>query len=412
MNGLGKAFGVAGLMGSVCVLAACSAGPDGPRELEDAYRAGTELAFPGEKGELREGLFHVGNDLQPLTYEIVQGHAVHQGDIILGRIEDLSPMQLGEEGVTEAAVKPDSLWLNGVVPYVLDASLSDDARRAFLEATAHWEQYTALRFVPRRDQRDYVRVIGEGGCSSHLGRIGGEQLITLGPGCETMGIAAHEIGHAIGFYHEQSRSDRDQHVVVHWENIDPDYTSQFLTYAEQGYLGEDVGGYNVYSIMHYGSRAFSIDGERPTITLPDGTEFESNRSGLTTTDIDGATRLYGPPGDEDECGYLLQGDELVRGDARQSCDGRFVLIMQHDGNLVLYQGHEPLWATGTDRTAASRAIMQHDGNLVVYDGAGRPLWASNTDGHAESIAIVQDDGNFVVYDANAKPVWASNTCCR
>ncbi|MFE3264959.1 protein kinase [Streptomyces sp. NPDC059215] len=60
------------------------------------------------------------------------------------------------------------------------------------------------------------------------------------------------------------------------------------------------------------------------------------------------------------------------------------------------------------RTLRSKLIMQTDGNLVLYDEAGKPRWASRTQGPGNT-AVFQADGNLVVYDAQTKPVWASNT---
>lgn len=112
------------------------------------------------------------------------------------------------------------------------------------------------------------------------------------------------------------------------------------------------------------------------------------------------------------CGDLHPGEKLPRGAARRSCDGRFELVMQDDGNLVLYQiGVGPLWGTATDGTNAEHAIMQSDGNLVVYAPQGVPLWGSGTQGYPCSRLVVQDDGNLVIYAGNA-PLWSSNTCCR
>jgi hypothetical protein len=413
--------GVVGLVGSAVVVIACGVespprgfgpaaalAPDDPR--------GTELAFPGEPGELGEGLFFIGSELQPIEYEMKAGLAIHEGDIVLGRLEDMSPLQLGEEGVSEAAVKPDALWEKGIVPYVFDDGLGEAGRDAFLAAVAHWQEKTALRFVERKDQADYLRIIADSGCWSWAGRVGGEQQLSLGAGCESMGIAAHEIGHAIGFWHEQSRSDRDKNVVVVWDNIQDGQAFNFQTYAEQGVIGEDVGGYNTESLMHYASTAFAKAAEKPTITKLDGSSIDGNRSGLTSTDIEGAVRLYGPRDegeeDKDDCGMLWPDQRLGHGEARQSCDGRFVLIMQHDGNLVLYQGAEPLWHAGTHDSGATSAVMQSDGNLVVYDDAGTAMWASGTNGYDWSAALVQDDGNLVIYSSDGKALWGSDTCCR
>src|SRR6516165_11160274 len=85
-----------------------------------------------------------------------------------------------------------------------------------------------------------------------------------------------------------------------------------------------------------------------------------------------------------------------------SSNNAFELIMQSDGNLVLYRlanGH-PLWATGTNGQDVMRAIMQSDGNLVLYTFGGSPVWASNTSGQPGSFLVMQDDGNLVIYRPN------------
>ena len=60
-------------------------------------------------------------------------------------------------------------------------------------------------------------------CWSYIGRLywqKGPQILSLGQRCNKKGIIMHELMHAVGFWHEQSRPDRDQYVEVLWENIE------------------------------------------------------------------------------------------------------------------------------------------------------------------------------------------------
>ena len=115
------------------------------------------------------------------------------------------------------------------------------------------------------------------------------------------------------------------------------------------------------------------------------------------------------------CGSLRADEALLTGNALWSCDKRFYLTMQSDGNLVLYQyqngNSTALWSSGTWQTSGNVAFMQDDGNFVLYDANRNPLWSSNTWGWQNSYLAVQDDGNLVVYNGTT-PLWDSQTCCR
>lgn len=87
------------------------------------------------------------------------------------------------------------------------------------------------------------------------------------------------------------------------------------------------------------------------------------------------------------------------------------LIMQNDGNLVLYRTHFglPLWASNTNGNPVDHTVMQSDGDLVAYSPQGGRYWNTGTGGHPGARVVIQDDGNLVVYDSTNNPLWASNT---
>jgi len=65
-----------------------------------------------------------------------------------------------------------------------------------------------------------ILLLSECRCSSYVGRQGGSQVVSLEDECFNPRIVKHELMHAIGFYHEQSRTDRDDYVVVHFDNVE------------------------------------------------------------------------------------------------------------------------------------------------------------------------------------------------
>ena len=59
-------------------------------------------------------------------------------------------------------------------------------------------------------------------CCSFVGKRGnGGQAISIGKNCDKFGIVVHELGHVIGFWHEHTRPDRDEHVQIVYKNILP-----------------------------------------------------------------------------------------------------------------------------------------------------------------------------------------------
>ena len=245
-----------------------------------------ELAFPELKGEVAEGEFEVGGTRQRLSYRYVKGHVVVDGDMIVARDDELDGVATVEQSV--ASVKATGLWPNGTVPYVIDPALPNPAR--VTQAIAVWHAKTNLKFVARTTQSTYVLIGPGSGCSADVGYRAGVRRVTLGTNCST-GSTIHELGHIVGLWHEQSRSDRDTFLTVKWENVQAGKEHNFKTYQQQGRLGQDVGAYDFGSVMHYAPTAFSTNG-LPTLVKKTGGSWSANRTTLSPNDVTTIAQLY------------------------------------------------------------------------------------------------------------------------
>ncbi|GFS53397.1 astacin-like metalloprotease toxin 1 [Nephila pilipes] len=167
---------------------------------------------------------------------------------------DIIGIDYGEDRT--ATVDKRQLWPGGIVPYEKDPGLKTTILMFVLErAMEQYHKNTCIQFVPRTTEKDYIRIFPGQGCYSHVGRTGGQQPVSLGKGCHPEGTMVHELGHAIGFYHEQNRSDRDDYIIIYWENIKEGMADQFFKLKpEQNQL---LTPFDYNSIMLYGSFTFS-----------------------------------------------------------------------------------------------------------------------------------------------------------
>ena len=127
---------------------------------------------------------------------------------------------------------------------------------------------------------------------------------SLGSGCHGQGRALHEFIHALGFMHEHQRPDRDNYVDIHWENIEKNHVVDFEKTSRNKYE-ENYINYDVNSIMHYGSKAFSKNNNLETITFKEEYKNVMNGQRLrpTSKDIMGICRAYGCDRD---CGHQTE----------------------------------------------------------------------------------------------------------
>lgn len=110
---------------------------------------------------------------------------------------------------------------------------------------------------------------------------------------------------------------------------------------------------------------------------------------------------------------ITPGSTIVDGEA--FCSGAYELILQTDGNMVIYNASGSLWYSGT-AYGTDRAVMQTDGNFVIYSPTNVALWNTHTWSNPGAYVCIQTDGNLVVYAYNGgsytctgHALWDSNT---
>lgn len=328
-------------------------------------------------------VFEVVTDSGDIIKAVDVDGLAYSGDMVLGRTQDLKLYGLkiatgeafpenGRSGTHAAIQYPASgyKWSDGVVPYVYAANLGSRARSAMDYAVNHWNSKTNVRFVPRTNQSDYILVQGGGGCSSWIGRQGGQQVVTLAEGCGN-GAAVHELGHAVGFFHEQTRTDRDSYISIYWNNIQSGMEYNF--YKMSATQGQNHGAYDYYSIMHYRTTAFGINGAVTIWPSQSGvdTRIMGNSTALSNGDITAAAAIYGAADEGTRYTGALSGandyDIQPDGNWFQYNGGSIQANLQGPSNadfdLKLYR-----WS-GSDWTEVARSESPTSTESMVYSAS-------------------------------------------
>lgn len=273
-------------------------------------------------------------------YEIVQGQAVLEGDILLGMVDSngrLASLRGRGIGTTSQFL----IWPDGIIPYERPVNNSLVQQANVDEAIAHWSEHTTLKFVERTSENadqynSYLRFTDSMGCASNVGKIGGPQAVYISDAC-SVGSVIHEIGHAVGLFHEHTRPDRDNFVTIDWDEIVADKHPNFALQTQQ------VATYSPYdygSIMHYGAYFFSKSGAaaRPTIIVDAGIEI-GQREALSLLDIVSINNMY-------QTDLALESPSFVPTDAGLEINlsaYNYGNLGAHDLQLLVRLGEDSRW---------------------------------------------------------------------
>jgi len=216
-----------------------------------------------------------------------------------------------------------TMWTNAKVPTYRDPSFTDIDYKVFTRSKDLIEKKTCIRFVPKTGNGDHLFLkrecacgstadgCFEGGYTDGLGSWSPRYLVMSsacldGNSNEDVTFMVHEIFHALGVEHTQTRPDRDNYVIVHEDNIKPRFRSQYDLCSQCKTYGTP---YNCMSIMHYRDYFFQTDSDAKTMTAKvSSCNLQTYATEITDSDWALINAMYcnggGGGGDEkpaDEC---------------------------------------------------------------------------------------------------------------
>ncbi|KAM6964983.1 meprin A subunit alpha-like [Aplochiton taeniatus] len=192
----------------------------------------------------------------------------------------------------KALVDPVYRW-KFPIPYILADSLDLNAKGVIFQAFEMYRLKSCVDFKPYEGEKSFIKFEKLDGCWSMVGDLGEGQQLSLGETCDYKGTIMHELLHALGFYHEQSRTDRDDYVEIWWDQVLPGMEHNFDKYSYDLIMDQNTP-YDYESIMHYGPYSFNKDPRYPTITAkdPELTKYLGQYNDFSSLDLLRLNRMY------------------------------------------------------------------------------------------------------------------------
>ncbi|XP_069461263.1 meprin A subunit alpha-like [Ambystoma mexicanum] len=194
------------------------------------------------------------------------------------------------------ALRNESYRWTFPIPYILTDSLDLNAKGVILKAFEMFRLKSCVDFKPYEGEKTYITFRKLNGCWSQVGDLGTGQNLSIGERCDHKAIVEHEILHALGFYHEQSRTDRDDYVEIWWDEIEAGMGHNFNVY-DDSFITDLNTPYDYESVMHYGPFSFNKNASVPTITakIPEFNDIIGQRLDFSALDIERLNRMYNCP---------------------------------------------------------------------------------------------------------------------
>jgi len=204
------------------------------------------------------------------------------------------------------AIIGNKQWPNNVIPYDMSEITNVNDQQTILNSMQtlmyavgtpipdSLDRQVCVYFRPRQPtDTKYFKIQYGTGCSAHVGYLTQQQsTMTLQQnGCFYYRTIQHELMHVLGFFHEQSRPDRDEYLQINLENVEPAMQHNFNKYAWGSSVFEQGSGYDYASIMHYETTAFSMNG-LPTMVPRQPDVTIGNSQQLSPTDIAEVRHYY------------------------------------------------------------------------------------------------------------------------
>ncbi|XP_061654655.1 meprin A subunit beta isoform X3 [Phyllopteryx taeniolatus] len=222
-----------------------------------------------------------GRDLDIFEINEEAGLNLVEGDIVLG-----------EKQSRNSVVGEEYRWPT-TIPYYMEDDLDINAKGVILKAFEQYRLKTCIDFKPWSGEANYIAIFKGTGCFSSVGnqRVG-RQRLSIGKNCDRVATVEHEFLHALGFWHEQSRADRDDYVQIMWERISAGREHNFKVHNDTTSSSLGVP-YDYGSMMHYSKTAFS-KGSEPTIVtkINSFADVVGQRMEFSDSDLLKLSRLY------------------------------------------------------------------------------------------------------------------------